>query len=158
AWVFLAVDGRIAAYGEVTDHGYGQIWADGYVHPDCTGRGLGTALVRLTEARAHDLVASAPEGVRVTLGNGVLLNDAPARALRERAGYRLIRVHWRMGIELRAAPPAPSWPTGIALRTFARGQDERPVFDVIEEAFQDHWGHVPSRYEEWLQHMDRSDF
>src|SRR5262249_6815680 len=70
----------------------------------------------------------------------------------------LIRVHWRMGIELRAAPPAPSWPTGIALRTFARGQDERPVFDVIEEAFQDHWGHVPSRYEEWLQHMDRSDF
>src|SRR5262249_9290244 len=145
-------------YGEVTDHGYGQIWADCYVHPDFTGRGLGTTLIRLTEARARKLVANAPTGARVALGNGVLLNDAPARELMEHAAYRLTRVHWRMAIELSAEPPAPEWPAGITLRTFAQGQDERAVFDLIEEAFQDHWGHVPRRFEEWLQRMERSDF
>jgi len=158
AWVFCAPDGRIAAYGEVADHGFGQLWADCYVHPSFAGRGLGTALVYLTETRARELVANAPENARVVLGNGVLLSDASARALMERSGYHLTRVHWRMGIDLGAEPPTPEWPEGIALRAFVPGQDERAVFDVVEEAFSDHWGHVPHRFDEWLHHIDRSDF
>ncbi|MGZ3666136.1 MAG: GNAT family N-acetyltransferase, partial [Ktedonobacterales bacterium] len=27
-----------------------------------------------------------------------------------------------------------------------------------EEAFEDHWGHVPQPYDEWLQLLDRPDF
>jgi ribosomal protein S18 acetylase RimI-like enzyme len=63
-----------------------------------------------------------------------------------------------MGIELRAEPEAPVWPAGITPRTFERGRDERAVFAAVEEAFQDHWGYVPRRFEEWRQRLDRSTF
>lgn len=157
-WLFYAPDGHMAAYGEVTDQGSGKIWADNYVHPDFMGRGLGTELIRLTEARARELVGDAPEGARVTLGNGVVLGDAAARELLERAGYRLVRVHWRMGIELAEAPEAPAWPDGITLRTFERRRDERAVFEAVEGAFADHWGHVPTPYEDWAKRFERPDF
>ena len=63
----------------------------------------------------------------------------------------MTRVHWRMQIELTEEPPAPQWPEGIVLREFVPGQDERAVFDCIEEAFKDHWGHVPRRFEDWIE-------
>ena len=34
AWAFIAPDGRLAAYGDVSDEGSGRLRADGYVHAD----------------------------------------------------------------------------------------------------------------------------
>jgi mycothiol synthase len=158
AWVVVAPDGRIASYGLVMDVGHGQIHTDGYVHPEHQGRGLGTALVRLMEARARELIAAAPEGTRVVAGNGVHLGDAAARAILEREGYTLARCFWRMEITLDAPPAPPEWPAGITVRTMVPGQDERAVFEAVEEAFQDHWGHVPRSFEQWITRTTRADF
>lgn len=158
AWVVSAPSGALAAYTTVTDNGYGQLNADGYVHPDHFGRGLGTLVALLTEERARELVANAPDGARVVLGNGVLLNDHAAREILERNGFTLARVFWRMGIEMEEPPPAPEWPAGITVRTFVTGQDERAVFEAVEESFADHWGHVPRSYEQWSERFSRSDF
>jgi GNAT superfamily N-acetyltransferase len=54
-----------------------------------------------------------------------------------------------MEIELDKAPPAPQWPAGIRVRTLYAGQEEHAVFEMIEEAFQDHWGHTPVTFEQW---------
>ncbi len=159
AWAIVADDGTLAAYATVQDEGSGQLWGDGYVHPAHWGRGLGTALVRLTERRARELEPdAAPEGVRVVLANNVILGDAAGRQLLEGEGYRLARAFWRMGIELTAEPEAPEWPAGIVVRTFERGRDERRVFECVEEAFADHWGHVPRPFETWIARTDRPDF
>src|SRR5579883_2163744 len=53
AWAVVAPDGQLAAYATVTDHGFGRIEADGYVHPNFQGQGIGTELVRLMETRAR---------------------------------------------------------------------------------------------------------
>lgn len=42
-------------------------------------------------------------------------------------------------------PPAPVWPEGITVRTFIPGQDDRAVFETIEEAFEapfEHWDEI----------------
>src|SRR5689334_16411362 len=146
AWVIEGPDGRMAGYGTLTDEGSGRLQADAYVHPDFWGRGVGTALVRLMDARAGVLIGRAPEGARVVVGNGVLANDFAAHAILEAEGYTLVRTHWRMAITLDAPPPAPVWPEGIAVRTFERGRDDRAVFEAVEEAFADHWGHTPRAF------------
>lgn len=158
AWALVASDGTLAAYATVQDEGSGQFWADGYVHPEHWGHGLGTALVRLTERRARELVPNAPAGARVVLSNNVILSDAPARQILESSGYSLARCFWRMGIELAAEPEAPTWPNDVTVRTFERGRDDRRVFDCVEEAFADHWGHVPREFEQWIARTDRPDF
>jgi mycothiol synthase len=157
AWSIIASNGRLAAYGTVTDEGSGHMTADGYVHPEFIGQGIGTYLVGLMEARAYDLVASAPEGARVALNNSVLQSDTAAQNILENAGYKLVRAFWRMAIDLKEQPAAPSWPEGITLKTFVPGQ-ERSVFDAVEEAFADHWGHVPHDFTEWVDRTRRESF
>jgi mycothiol synthase len=157
AWAILASTGRLAAYGTVTDQGYGHITADGYVHPEFAGQGLGTELVHLLETRGRDLVHRAPPEARVVLQNSVLQSDTAARNILESAGYSLARTFWRMAIELTEPPRVPSRPGGIALKTFAPGQ-ERAVFAAVEKAFQDHWGHVPRTFADWVRRTERESF
>ncbi|HEX6122807.1 MAG TPA: GNAT family N-acetyltransferase, partial [Ktedonobacterales bacterium] len=155
AWVVTAPDGAVVAYATATNYGSGQLSADGYVHPAHWGHGIGTALVRLTEARAREFLPAAPEGVQVTLGCGIHLSDEAARGILEREGFALARVHWTMRIDLEAAPPAPEWPAGVSLRTFVPGRDERAVFDCVDEAFSDHWGHTPGDFAQWIKRVER---
>lgn len=158
AWVFIAPDGHMAGYGTETNMGYGQLQIDGYTHPDHRGRGIGSAILALGETRAATQIERQPEGARVVLYNSVLIEDTAAHALLDARGFSLVRTHWRMGIEMEAPPPIPEWPTGITLRTFVPGVDERVVFGAIEEAFQDHWGHTPRTYDEWLARLNRPNF
>jgi ribosomal protein S18 acetylase RimI-like enzyme len=52
-------------------------------------------------------------------------------------------------------PPAPVWPKAISVRPFALGQDDRAVYEVMDEAFRDHWGHVEGEtFEEWLHWIE----
>ena len=157
-WAIIAPDGALAAYGEVTNRGAGKLIADGYVHPAHRGLGLGTALARAMEARARELVADAPEGARVSVTNGVLLVDQAARDLLERDGYTVVRTFWEMRVTLEDEPAEPELPAGLRLRAFVPGQDERAIFDTVEAAFAEHWGHAPSAFEEWLGHSRRPDF
>jgi mycothiol synthase len=157
AWVVLAPTGQLAAYGTVTDQGSGHITADGYVHPKFAGQGIGTELVNLLEMRAQEIVHRAPPEARVVLENSVLQSDIPAQSILESAGFSLARTFWRMAIEFTEPPRAPTWPRGISLQTFATGQ-EHAVFEAVEEAFQDHWGHVPRTYADWIQRTERESF
>lgn len=159
AWVFSAPDGHIVGYGAETNMDYGQLQLDGYTHPEHRGKGIGSAIMALGEARATTQIESQPEGARVMLYNSVLIEDTAAHGLLETRGYSLARTHWRMGIEMDAPPPDPVWPANVTMRTAMQGQDERAVFDAIEEAFLDHWGHTPRNFDEWLQrHTTRPDF
>lgn len=159
AWLVLAPDGRIVGYTAVSHQAHVRIDADGYVHPEHADRGVGTFLVRVTEARAREHVPLAPDGARVVLNNGINGRNAAARGLLEREGYAAARHFWRMVIDLAVAPPAPDWPPGITVRTSAGAADERAAFVALDEAFRDHWGYVPTTFEAWERRMkgDRFD-
>jgi mycothiol synthase len=120
--------------------------------PAYRGRGIGTELLRLTEARAEEAIPEAPEGMRVVLRQNVGPHNEAARRLLEANGYPFARRFWTMAIDLADEPPPPVWPPGVRVAPLAPGE-ERIVFDAMDEAFADHWGYVPFDFEEWRRWM-----
>ena len=151
AWLVEDAGGIVVGYASVFPRGDHTLGADAYVHPQAWGRGIGTALVRLTEARAHERAAS-------VIRNAVLAGDSGARSLLERLGYRDARHFYRMAIELDSSPPEPVWPPGIEAEPFDV-ESAREVYEAVEEAFADEWGHERESFEEWRRRrLEREDF
>jgi mycothiol synthase len=157
AWIAMSPDGQIAGYEQVEFGDEGAAFElDGYVHPNFTGQGIGTALLRLAEERAR---AQLPAGRTAKLRGAIAAANADARRLFGDAGYQVVRHFWRMEIDLQAPPAPPTWPEGISVRGFVPGQDERATHAAIEEAFEDHWEHTPVAFDEWQgRHLLRGDF
>jgi mycothiol synthase len=158
AWVVTTPEGRAVGYEEfVNRYAHASLQGDGYVHPDFMGKGIGTAMLRALEKRALlDMEKAEPE-MRVFIRNGMSIGDAVSREMHEAEGYTPIRFFWRMEITLDAPPPEPVWPEGLELRPFT-GEEPATylVYRAHEEAFQDHWGHTPHSFDEWMDRTTKS--
>lgn len=156
-WGLFAPGRLLVGYGEVDDRRPTRIDAWASVHPDYQGRGIGRYLLGRIEERARQGVSKAPSEARVTLGNWVARVNRPAHDLLEGQGYQLTRTFWRMRIVLDAPSSAPEFPAGITLRTMVPGQDDRAVFEASDEAFEDHWGHLPGNFEQWRERRIKTE-
>jgi GNAT superfamily N-acetyltransferase len=133
--------GRIVGYGAVRDHG--ELWrAEGYVHPDALGRGIGTLIATGLEEHA------ARRGAR-RFQTSVLEADSAARGLLESLGYGAVRVFRELRIELAARPPAPEWPDGLRVVAFDAKRDALEFHDAHHEAFADHWDDPRRDFASW---------
>jgi mycothiol synthase len=143
-------DGRIVGYEEFfNEHEHARLQTDGYVHPDFKGRGIGTSLLRMIEERAREEIALAEPDVRVSLRSTTDQRDSVGLALHQNEGYQPLRYHWRMEIVLDGAPPEPTFPSGIELRPFIKGEHDVAVWQAQNESFRDHWGSHDVTLEEW---------
>lgn len=128
------------AFGEL--HGELGNWA-GAVSPQAQGRGLGSQLLGLVEARF------AVEGA-ARLHSWTLTGDTRASGLFATNGYREVRRFLEMAIELETEPPEPA----EACETF-REEDGPSFHAALEEAFADHWEHQPETFEHWWARQRR---
>jgi GNAT superfamily N-acetyltransferase len=132
---------RIVGHGALRQRA--RTWrAEGFVHPDAHGRGLGRLIAIALEDEA------VRRGAR-RIQNGVFEADAGARRLLESLGYARVRVFREMRIEVDRAPPAPDWPDGLRAVPFDPARDAREFHLAGEEAFADHWDHVPRDFAWW---------
>jgi mycothiol synthase len=132
---------RIVGYGALLE--LGERWrAEGYVHPDAHGRGIGRVIATGLEQGA------ARRGAR-NIQNSVLEADAAARRLLESLGYHPVRVFREMRIELEVPPPAPEWPNGLRVLPFDPERDAPAFHAAHQEAFADHWDYAPRDFESW---------
>lgn len=150
AWLIAAPDGTLAAFADVMVEGEGFIEVDGCVLPRFTRQGLGTALLRLAETRAHEIAAAIPAGVAVSITGAYAGSNPGARRIYETAGYTPVRYFLHMHTRFDAPPEPPHWPDGVTVRRFEPGRDERTMYDILDTAFEDHWEHTPIPYDEWL--------
>jgi mycothiol synthase len=147
AWV-VEDGGAVVGYVTFLDDGEGTFEADGYVHPDRFGQGIGSTLVELAEARAAqqlEMVALP----HVVLQNAVLHVDVAARALLESHGYRAVRHFLRMQIDMAEPPPGPAWPDGVLVSGFRREIDTADVHACVHEAFADEWSFRAETLADW---------
>lgn len=147
AWLVISPDGQIIGYG-VLLFDYGQLVSYVRVHPLHCGQGIATFLLRQTEERAGEMARHLTlecQTIRTVI-SGINL---AAHQLLEGQEYKMVRHFWRMEITLGQPPAAPLWPTGISVYTLAPDQDIHPIYQAVEEAFQDHWGYHPTPFEEW---------
>jgi len=134
-------DGRLVAFAILYTRGE-ELSVNGFIHPDFRGRGLGTAIVHATEARARE------RGAR-KLDNGILATDGAAAALLEANGYRDVAHYYVMTIELEERPPEPVWPEGLEPRPFER-EHARAFWAADDEAFQDDADYESEPFEEFV--------
>ena len=151
-WLVTTPEDRIVGYGVLEHFEHIRLFGGARVHPDYSGRGIGSYLLKRVEERAWQHVPLAAPGIRVTLNTGVASVNTAAKQLVERAGFQVIRHFWRMEIEMNEAPPQPEWAEGITVRAMRPGE-ERAVFAVDDIAFADHWGHMSTPYEDWEHWM-----
>ena len=128
-----------------------EMYASPRVHPNYRGLGIGTYLIRLAEQRASELITMLPQEKRVTLNSWIEGVNEEARSLLVGEGFSLLRTFFSMRLDIQEPPPVPQWPNGITVRTFIKGQDERPVFDASEESFQDSWGYIPENFDDFVR-------
>jgi mycothiol synthase len=153
AWL-VELDGRLAGYGTFADRGEGRLMADGYVHPELQGRGVGARLVDLYEQRAGEAATAR------TLESAALRGDGAADALFTGRGFEPVRHYYRMVIDLAAEPPPPVWPEGLAVGRLDVERDGRAFYDAIVEAFAEEWGFQIrpwDEFREWRFGAERFD-
>jgi mycothiol synthase len=153
-------DGRIVGFEEFTNtHANYSLNTDGYVHPEFTGRGIGTTLLRAVEVRAREAMNLAEPDLRVFLRSTIDNRDEASNDLHKTEGYFPKRYHWRMEIKLDEVPTIAAWPDGIELRPFSRDEHARLVWAAQNESFRDHWGSHDISFEDW-EHgkFSREDF
>lgn len=146
-WV-VRLDDRIAGWGSIELRGDTRVIADGYVHPEWRGHGVGPQLIELTEEAAR---AYAP----VVIHNATLNGDDCTKRFYEGHGYTAARWFWRMVIELEREPDVPAV-AGIRIDTFDLG-DARGVHAAFQESFAGEWGFRPSPFDEWEQRRLRDE-
>jgi mycothiol synthase len=132
AWVVADDSGRIVAYALVA--GPDLVVA---VHPDATGRGLGSELRQEAERRAR------ARGARVVRQFVPSANTA-ARALLLDAGWWPVHHYFRMLIALKDAPPPPR----VLARSFQE-RDAEQVWHLVQGAYSGVEGHLPQSLEGW---------
>ena len=152
AWL-IELDGRVAGVAHLADRVGGRFIADGYVHPELRGRGVGNQVLALIEERATDLEPSWPAGERIVLESAHLVGDESAAALHETRGFRFVRRFFRMVTDVTDTPAAPVWPDGTEVRRFDPERDARELHGAYEEAFANEWGHVVKPYDAWREHL-----
>jgi mycothiol synthase len=138
-WLFEE-EGRLVAAGMAALHDSLGFFA-GTVGAGAKGRWLGSRIVDLAEARL------AEKGAK-RLHTWTLAVDRSAAELFTSRGYHDARHFWEMAIELDAPPPDPVLPAGCTLETFVEAE-ARPFHAALDEAFQDHWEHHSTPFEQW---------
>ena len=150
AFLVETKDGRIVGYEEFfNEYEHARLRTDGYVHPDFKGRGIGTSLLRKIEQRAREEIRFAEADVHVSLRSTIDQHGVAAVDLHTNEGYQPLRYHWRMEIVLDGPPAGPTFPEGIELRPFIKGEHDVAVWQAQNEAFRDHWGSHDVTLEEW---------
>ena len=150
AFIVETADGRVVGYEDFFDeHAHVHLEADGYVHPQFKGRGIGTALLTRAEERAREEIPLAAPDLRVFLRAATDNRDEVGKNLFQDLGFTPVRYHWRMEIKLDAPPPKTVFPEGIELRPFDKEAHARIVWEAETDAFSEHWGSHGSTFDEW---------
>jgi mycothiol synthase len=135
SWLFEE-DGELRAVGWadfVDDLGVGI----GVVRPRWKGTGLGVRLLERSEASARARGAARMQ--QFALGA-----DTAAAELMTSHGYRDVRHFFEMAIEQAEPPPPVDLPVEAV-----REEDVQAFHAALDEAFQDHWEHHSTPFDEW---------
>jgi len=117
--------------------------AEADVRPSHRGRSIGAALLRWSEARAHETGQPSADQ---------MVSDAnvAAAGLLRRNGYTPTETAWILQTRFDdGPPPVPDAPPGIAIRPYEPGRDDAAAYRVIEDAFNEWPGRTPTTFEEW---------
>jgi mycothiol synthase len=149
----FAPDGGLVGYIEVwlTAKPPVHPWIWGRVHPEFSGLGIGTWMLKWAENHARRALTEISPELRFAPRVGIYRQAEDSKRLFEDLGYRYLRSSYRMTIDLAEPPPAPVWPAGIQVRNYDPESDLEAVYRADTDSFRDHFGFVEEPYQEGLE-------
>ncbi|MFN8411251.1 MAG: GNAT family N-acetyltransferase [Anaerolineales bacterium] len=142
--------GRVVGSEEFySENEHSHLKADGCIHPEFLGLGIGTSMLQKVTERAQMEIQLAEPDVRVFVQSAINNKDEAGHVLLQTEGYSPVRYFWRMEINLQEAPSTVVFPDGIELKPFVKEEHAIAVWNADNEAFRDHWGSHDSSYEDW---------
>jgi mycothiol synthase len=120
-----------------------RLFLDVRAHP--RDRAVYRALLDWGEGRARELAKET-----AILRCGAVSDNEPLAEELAGRGFRVIRHFLTMEIDLAEEPQAAAWPEGVTVRTF-QPEDDRAVYEALNDAFADHWDFVPVPFDEWRE-------
>jgi GNAT superfamily N-acetyltransferase len=143
--------GRLVGYGEVPG------WrAHAAVHPETRARRIGTALLSWIEDRARQ--RSDTDG-KIRVGQTIADRNDEARELLVAHGYERGHTSWVLHLPAGISIDDQALPDGIVIRPFEPETEERTVYHVIDNAFNEWPTREPSSFATWqATTTHRADF
>jgi mycothiol synthase len=138
-----------------------QTWC--FIPPENRRRGVGRALLDRQWARAKEISAQLESG-GIRLRARIFETQSDARALFAEASLQCLRYFFEMRRDLspealRATPiPNLDLPPDLKLQSWAEQRQDRAVWEAMNEAFLDHWGSAPNRFETFEQQLSLGQF
>src|SRR5258706_8652743 len=107
-------DGRVVGSEEFyNENGHCKLKADGCVHPEFRGLGIGTSLLEKMAERAQaEMKLAEPPDTQVVIQSMINTRNEAGDLLLRAMGYSPIRYYWRMEINLQEAPSVVTFPVG----------------------------------------------
>ncbi|MCL5275682.1 MAG: GNAT family N-acetyltransferase [Chloroflexi bacterium] len=159
--LMVEADDNVVGFGRVwwwvNDAGERLYGIMGQVHPQWRGKGIGRALLQWQERRIGAIAATHPT-IEPRFIQTFSMESAQSRmALLKRAGYNIIRYGFMM-VRPTLADVPEDWPLpdGLEVRPVLP-EHMRLIWEALEEAFRDHWGHRPRSEEDYLSFLDWPD-
>jgi ribosomal protein S18 acetylase RimI-like enzyme len=155
--IVLRRGGDMAAYAVLWPHGpHERVVAFGVVDPDHRGRGLGAYLFDFIEQGALELRRARDE--ELLLHYFLDVTDDAAGDMADKRGFVRIRDHYTMYVEFGDERPSKDVPDWLTIKT-CTPEDKHLCYELVEETFADHFGHVKEPYEEWERGLPaRADY
>jgi len=155
AWLAINASGQIQGYGAVLP------WSDGkrlaiYDDPGSEHSDLFMGLLILCEKRGVSMLQETAEASKNLVVTHVSASSDYQIKILEEAGYSQARFIFNMHMDLDQSLPEISLPQGVSLRTAVPGQDDRVLYELIEDAF-DWRERQPQTFEEWRTFMLRPE-
>jgi len=162
--VVIVRDGAGTVVGVETSESrkpFAKVYSFGGVRPGHTGRGVGSALMRWASIEAERRIVDAAPDIEVAHEVFYPAEHEPSQSLMSQLGFVVDRYHNAMALEFDGPPEPANVPDGIEIRQIRVGVDEVAGALAADEAFADHYGHVPSpredlieRFNHWVNHED----
>ena len=150
--------GEIIGYIEVWDvtdpHVVKYLW--GVIHPDAWEDAHYQHMLLWAESCARSRIALAPKEARIVMSMGIPHTDSRRKRALESYGFDLVRHFFRMEIALNGASQDVILPRDLRIETIDLDREFRNAVIAMDDAFSDHWGHVPQPIDQLLEQWEHN--
>lgn len=155
--MFIQIGSQVVGYLEVgwrqESEGSRIYHHEGYLLPPWRRKRIGTAMLGIAEERLRHIASGHPDDGPRLFRAWAEDKQAGKLALLSACGYVPERYFFEMVRDSMDDLPEASLPPAVEIRP-ARQEHYRAVWEALDEAFRDHWGHSPhveQHYQRWVK-------